>query len=232
MAFRRCSARAPGAAAVAEGGGPVPWRAHRVRRRRDRVRSDGDRAPGRAAVGPLRDRRAGGGPQRLTHGARAGDPDVSPDGRVIVCTIQRADRRELATLSLPAARPRARTARPARRPSPASIFLRRAGRPTAARSRPSACRSRAVRRSCSSIRRAAASCARSPRRAAAAACRRRGCPTAACSSRPTAMATGFASSSPTSAPRQTCAARGHRRQRRLARALAGWPHAGVRRLHA
>jgi hypothetical protein len=43
----------------------------------------------------------GGDPRRLTHGARAGDPDVSPDGRVIVCTIQRADRRELATLPVP-----------------------------------------------------------------------------------------------------------------------------------
>ncbi len=41
----------------------------------------------------------------MTHGARAGDPDVSPDGRVIVCTIQRDDRRELATLPLPSARP-------------------------------------------------------------------------------------------------------------------------------
>ncbi len=47
---------------------------------------------------------AGGGPERLTHGARAGDPDVSPDGRVIVCTIQRDDRRELATLPFPSAR--------------------------------------------------------------------------------------------------------------------------------
>ena len=46
---------------------------------------------------------AGGGPGRLTHGAREGDPDVSPDCRVIVCTIQRDDRRELATLPLPAA---------------------------------------------------------------------------------------------------------------------------------
>ena len=105
----------------AQGGGPVPRRAHRVRRRRDRLRSDGDRAPGRAAVGPLRrstpPAASHGG---LTHGARAGDPDVSPDGRVIVCTIQRADRRELATLRLPAARPA--RARPFRsRPSPASI---------------------------------------------------------------------------------------------------------------
>jgi Tol biopolymer transport system component len=40
----------------------------------------------------------GGSLRRLTRGARAADPDVSPDGRVIVCTIQRADRRELATL--------------------------------------------------------------------------------------------------------------------------------------
>ena len=40
--------------------------------------------------------------KRLTHGARAADPDVSPDGRTIACTIQRADRRELATLDLAA----------------------------------------------------------------------------------------------------------------------------------
>ena len=40
--------------------------------------------------------------RRLTRGARAADPDVSPDGRVIVCTIQRADRRELATLPVSA----------------------------------------------------------------------------------------------------------------------------------
>jgi hypothetical protein len=44
----------------------------------------------------------GGEVRRLTQGARAGDPDVSPDGRVIVCTIQRDDRRELATLPVPA----------------------------------------------------------------------------------------------------------------------------------
>jgi hypothetical protein len=43
-----------------------------------------------------------GSTRRLTHGARAGDPDVSPDGGTIVCTIQRADRRELATLPVPA----------------------------------------------------------------------------------------------------------------------------------
>jgi hypothetical protein len=41
-----------------------------------------------------------GARRRLTHGARAADPDVSPDGRVIVCTVQRDDRRELATLTL------------------------------------------------------------------------------------------------------------------------------------
>ena len=91
---------------------------------------------------------AGGGPERLTHGARAGDPDVSPDGRVIVCTIQRDDRRELATLPFPAAT--SARAQPARSsPSPASISRRRAGLLTAAPSRPNACRSRAVRRSCS-----------------------------------------------------------------------------------
>jgi Tol biopolymer transport system component len=38
---------------------------------------------------------------RLTTGARAADPDVAPDGRRIVCTIQRTDRRELALLTLP-----------------------------------------------------------------------------------------------------------------------------------
>jgi hypothetical protein len=41
--------------------------------------------------------------RRLTEQARAADPDVSPDGRTIVCTIQSADRRGLATLPLPAA---------------------------------------------------------------------------------------------------------------------------------
>ena len=46
-------------------------------------------------------------PRRLTRGARAADPDVSPDGRVIVCTIQRADRRELATLPVPTGSARA-----------------------------------------------------------------------------------------------------------------------------
>ena len=43
-----------------------------------------------------------GGPvRRLTEHARAADPDVSPDGRTVVCTVQSADRRVLATLSLP-----------------------------------------------------------------------------------------------------------------------------------
>jgi Tol biopolymer transport system component len=43
-----------------------------------------------------------GGPvRRLTGHARAADPDVSPDGRTIVCTIQSTDRRALATMSLP-----------------------------------------------------------------------------------------------------------------------------------
>ncbi len=43
----------------------------------------------------------GGAARRLTHLARAADPDVAPDGRTIVCTIQAADRRFLATLTLP-----------------------------------------------------------------------------------------------------------------------------------
>lgn len=40
----------------------------------------------------------GGRARRLTVGARAADPDVSPDGRTIVCTVQSADRRGLATM--------------------------------------------------------------------------------------------------------------------------------------
>jgi Tol biopolymer transport system component len=44
----------------------------------------------------------GGSTRRLTVGARAADPDVSPDGRTIVCTVQSADRRALATLPLSA----------------------------------------------------------------------------------------------------------------------------------
>jgi Tol biopolymer transport system component len=43
-----------------------------------------------------------GGVRRLTHGARAGAPDVSHDGRTIVCTVQREDRRELVTYELTA----------------------------------------------------------------------------------------------------------------------------------
>ena len=44
-----------------------------------------------------------GGPvQRLTRNARAADPDVSPDGRTIVCTLQSADGRSLATMPMPA----------------------------------------------------------------------------------------------------------------------------------
>ncbi len=46
--------------------------------------------------------RDGGAKTRLTRGARAADPDVSPDGTTIVCTLQRADRRELATLRVTA----------------------------------------------------------------------------------------------------------------------------------
>jgi Tol biopolymer transport system component len=45
-----------------------------------------------------------GDAQRLTNGARASDPDVSPDGRTVVCTIQGADRRALALIHLDRAR--------------------------------------------------------------------------------------------------------------------------------
>ena len=44
----------------------------------------------------------GGTVRRLTNEARAADPDVSPDGRTVICTVQSADRRALATLPLPA----------------------------------------------------------------------------------------------------------------------------------
>jgi len=43
----------------------------------------------------------GGAVRRITQHARAADPDVSPDGLTIVCTIQSADRRALATMPLP-----------------------------------------------------------------------------------------------------------------------------------
>jgi hypothetical protein len=45
----------------------------------------------------------GGSIRRLTREARAADPDVSPDGHTIVCTVQRADGRGLATMDLLAA---------------------------------------------------------------------------------------------------------------------------------
>ena len=41
--------------------------------------------------------------RRVTDEARAADPDVAPDGASVVCTIQMADRRALATFTLPAA---------------------------------------------------------------------------------------------------------------------------------
>lgn len=41
-------------------------------------------------------RRAGGGVVRLTRDARAADPDLAPDGRRIVCTVQASGRRALA----------------------------------------------------------------------------------------------------------------------------------------
>jgi hypothetical protein len=44
---------------------------------------------------------AGGPVARLTDGARAADPDVSPDGRTIVCTVQSADGRSLASMPMP-----------------------------------------------------------------------------------------------------------------------------------
>ena len=43
---------------------------------------------------------AGRSVTRLTRGARAGAPDVSPDGKTVVCTIQQANGRALATLPL------------------------------------------------------------------------------------------------------------------------------------
>ncbi len=45
----------------------------------------------------------GGRVHRLTKGARAGDPDLSPDGRTIICTVQATGRRALALVDfLPA----------------------------------------------------------------------------------------------------------------------------------
>lgn len=42
-----------------------------------------------------------GSTRRLTRGARAADPDVAPDGRTIVSTVQEAGQRMLATFQLP-----------------------------------------------------------------------------------------------------------------------------------
>jgi dipeptidyl aminopeptidase/acylaminoacyl peptidase len=43
-----------------------------------------------------------GAVRRLTQEARAADPDASPDGRTIVCTVQESGRRILATFQIPA----------------------------------------------------------------------------------------------------------------------------------
>ena len=43
----------------------------------------------------------GGARRRITHEARASDPDVAADGTSVVCTIQMADRRAIATFELP-----------------------------------------------------------------------------------------------------------------------------------
>ena len=43
----------------------------------------------------------GSGLRRLTRGARAAAPDVTSDGRTIVCTVQLPDRRAIATMELP-----------------------------------------------------------------------------------------------------------------------------------
>ena len=48
-------------------------------------------------------RASDGDTRRLTKDARAGDPDLSPDGRAIVCTVQMAGRRALALVDFPAA---------------------------------------------------------------------------------------------------------------------------------
>jgi hypothetical protein len=41
--------------------------------------------------------------RRVTHLARAADPDIASNGRTVVCTVQRADRRDVATFEMPSA---------------------------------------------------------------------------------------------------------------------------------
>jgi hypothetical protein len=43
----------------------------------------------------------GGDTRRLTRHARAADPDVAPDGKTVVCTVQQTGRRILATFTIP-----------------------------------------------------------------------------------------------------------------------------------
>ncbi len=47
---------------------------------------------------------SGGSVRRLTHQARAADPDVSPDGRQLACSIQMTDRRAIAIMDFDAPR--------------------------------------------------------------------------------------------------------------------------------
>jgi Tol biopolymer transport system component len=97
------------------GGAPrrIAWRANgnRTSVRGDWIVFDQlERARSVALYSDLYAVRAGGGPvRRLTKDARAGDPDLSPDGRRIVCTVQATGRRALALLDFS---PSSRTSTP------------------------------------------------------------------------------------------------------------------------
>jgi hypothetical protein len=86
------------------GGAPrrIAWRAYgnRTSVRGDWIVFDQlERARSVALYSDLYAVRTDGGPvRRLTKNARAGDPDLSPDGRRIVCTVQATGRRALAVL--------------------------------------------------------------------------------------------------------------------------------------
>ena len=177
----------------------------------------------------LRDPNRPAGPvRRLTRDARAADPDLSPDGRQIVCTVQAIGRRALALLDFAAsdrARPRVIVDDPEARLHRSALV---AGRPADRRRAPARRRHELVvidpatraRPDSGRARRRAARHARRGRLTACRSCSRQHPPRRAPSTcSPLDVATGA-----------TLASDRHRRRRAVSGTVAGW-HADLCRLY-